>query len=193
MEINAGRKYLLSVDIVGYSKGDDQRHRENQHALRALIRDAAQAAGLHRDKWSRQPAGDSEIAVVPPTECERRLVDDFPRHLNRGLSRHNIYLVQPARLRLRVAIHIGLVCRADNGYASQAVVAVRRLVGCAPLYKAIESASAANLALIVSAEIHSGAILQGYTTYRDGDFHRVQVKEKEYRTQAWIHVPMPLG
>ncbi|MGR6913925.1 hypothetical protein ACU635_06690 [[Actinomadura] parvosata] len=49
------------------------------------------------------------------------------------------------------------------------------------------------VALIVSDETHDGTISQGHTTYQPDKFRPLQVCEKEYRAQAWTHVPRTFG
>ncbi|MFC4011319.1 hypothetical protein ACFOY2_29110 [Nonomuraea purpurea] len=188
MTINTARHWLLAIDVVGYGKGDDQRHRSIQRVLLELLNEAADAAVLHRKRWTIQSTGDGELAIIPLTESERRLVDEFIRHLDRLLTQHNAWHIEAARLRLRVAVHVGVVGPGDNGYTGQAVVQVKRLLECGALRKAVEAAPEANIVLVVSDEIHRGMISQGYTTYRSDDFRRVRVGLKEYRGQAWIHV-----
>ncbi|MGW4638136.1 hypothetical protein ACWEN6_06400 [Sphaerisporangium sp. NPDC004334] len=179
----------MATDVVGYGKGDDQRHQSIQRSLLDVLNEAADAAGLSRRGWDRQPSGDGEFAVLPPSESEPQVLDAFVRQLDRVLAHHNRPLKRSARLRLRVAVHVGVVAKAANGYAGQAATQVGRLVDCAPLRRAIETAKNANLALIISDEVHSGTVKQGHTSYTPTDFVRVEVKQKEYQAPAWIHVP----
>ncbi|MEU7003465.1 hypothetical protein [Nonomuraea sp. NPDC046570] len=180
---------LLSVDVVGYSKGDDHRQGAVQSALIRSLEAAARAAVLDRNGWRVQQSGDGEFAVLPPTEPEPRVVDDFVRHLNRLLGQHNRTTARPDRLRLRVAIHAGVVSEADNGFAGESAVVVGRLLDCAPLRSAIVAAPDANLALIVSDEVFKGTVASGYTTCEPSAFREVAVTVKQYHGRAWIHVP----
>lgn len=186
--INTGRYLLLATDIAGYGSGDAQRHRSIQRTLVDILHEAADAAVLHRKLWTTQPSGDGELAILPTSEPEHRLVDDFVRHLHRLLNQCNATRIEEARLRLRMAVHEGVVSQAANGFAGQAVVQVKRLLSCSALRQTLET-SDTSLAVIVSDEIYDGTISQGYTTYHLDDFRRVQVLEKEYRGHAWVHVP----
>ncbi|MFC4057372.1 hypothetical protein ACFOWE_03655 [Planomonospora corallina] len=183
------RRLLLKTDIVGYGTRDDRDQHVIQRNFLHLLEDAAAAAGLNRRKWFTQSSGDGEFAVLPGNEPEPRVVDEFVRQLDKALGRHNAGVLPSARMRLRVAIHFGVVSSADNGISGAAAVTVGRLLDCAPLREAITSEESANLALIVSDEIYRGTIAGHHTTWDDGAFRRVTVQVKELTAHAWILVP----
>jgi class 3 adenylate cyclase len=151
--------------------------------------EAAEAAQLIRRSWFKQSVGDEELALLPSTEPEPRVVDDFVRELDAALRRHNSGLEPGHRLRLRVGIHYGVAFPAPNGLAGQAVVAVSRLVDCGPLRAAIAAADEANMALILSRRVYEETVQQGHTSHRPEEFRRVSVRLKEYSGEAWIRVP----
>ncbi|MET9338443.1 hypothetical protein [Nonomuraea sp. NPDC003804] len=129
------------------------------------------------------------FAVIPPTESEPRIVDDFIRHLNRLLKRHNAARNGDDRLRLRVAAHVGVVSAADNGFAGEPAVVVGRLLDSAPLRAAIAAADDAHLALLLSRDVYQGTVAGGYTTVEPSDFRQVKIQVKKYSGEAWLFVP----
>ncbi|MER5322921.1 hypothetical protein [Streptosporangium roseum] len=189
MSKNHRRRLLIKTDIVSYGTRDDRDQRAAQRNFIHLLDEAAENAGLNRKKWFTQSSGDGEFAILPGREPEQRVVDDFVRQLDSALGHHNAGVLPSTRIRLRVAIHVGVISPADNGIAGAAAVAVGRMVDCGPLREAIAAAEPADLALIVSDEIYRGTIAGRLTTWRDDDFHEVTVQVKELTTRAWIHVP----
>jgi hypothetical protein len=182
-------RYLcLSTDAQGYSRRHDRSQSALQQELLYLLDQAAESVGLHRPNWHRQGSGDGELALVPPSEPEFRVVDDFVRALDMLLFRHNYDRRPDDRLRLRLAADHGPVQVSANGYAGHAVVAVSRLVNSRPLRLALTAAHA-NLAVILSGRLYTDLVLGGHTRTAPEDFRMVPVREKEFRDDAWIRVP----
>ena len=160
-----------------------------QRGLLQMLSGSAEAAGLCRAAWDCQKGGDGELAILPPGEPENVVVDDFIRELSDRLDDYNHDLVEAARLRLRLAVHHGVVVPADNGYAGEGVVAVSRLVGCVPLRQAQLAAPDANLVVIFSNRVYLDTIAQRFTKLRSSQLRRVVVQVKENCTEAWLYVP----
>lgn len=182
------RAVLVAVDVMGYSRGDDRQQMDVQRDLLRALQWASDRAGVSRERWDRHPAGDGELAVLPPDVPEPRVVDQFVHQLSRALAQRNADHRSGPRLRLRLAIHHGIAAPADNGFAGQGAVAVSRLVDCEPLRAALRS-SGADLAVVVSGPVFNDVIAQGHTTLRPADFRQVRVLVKEYTAPAWIWVP----
>lgn len=183
-----GRALLMACDATGYGSGDDQLQAAMQDGLIRVLDEAAGQARLVRSEWDKNGTGDGELALLPTTESEPRVVDDFVRELDAALARHNRHLADIARLRLRVAIHYGVAYPASNGYAGQGVVAVSRLLDCTPIREAMRE-SDTELALIISDGVFSDIVLNGHTSLRVQDFRKVAVRVKEFAENAWIWLP----
>jgi hypothetical protein len=183
-----GRALLMACDVTGYGSGDDQLQEAMQDGLINVLDEAATGAGLVRSEWDRNSTGDGELALLPATESEPRVVDDFVRELTAALARHNRHLATSARLRLRVAIHFGVAYPASNGYAGQGVVAVARLLDSSPIRAAMRQFDT-ELALILSDGVYSETVVNGHTSLRPQDFRQVQVRVKEFATHAWLWLP----
>jgi hypothetical protein len=187
-DVRFARHPIVFVDAKNYGKKDDQRQHAIQAAIPQLLTRAAARSELDRASWGIQPGGDSELAVLPSTEPEPRVVDDFVRELKAALTRHNHDLSEGARLRLRMAIHHGVAVPADSGFAGQGVVVVSRLADCAPLRNAL-TRSGADLAVILSARVFEDVVLQRYTSLSATEFRHVRVRQKEFGGDAWLLVP----
>jgi hypothetical protein len=186
-----GRRFCVSVDAQSYGDRDDQRQTAVQDGLIRVLTEAADRAGLHRERWDKQPGGDGELAVLPAVdpESEPRVVDDYVRELDVALARYNRWLQPEARLRLRVAMHFGVTFPGSNGYSGQAAVAVSRLIEAQPLRDALSAAPDANLALILSSRVYEEIVQQGHTSLRAADFRKISVQVKKFAEMAWIRVP----
>jgi hypothetical protein len=183
-----GRRLCVSVDAEGYGQRDDRAQYDMQRTLVQILDTAAARAGLDRTTWRRQGVGDEELSLVPLGPDEPRLVDEFPRQLDAELARFNRSRNEE-RLRLRMALHVGVAYPADNGYAGQGIVAVSRLLNATPLRQALKLATSANLAWLVSEVVFTDVIRQGHTTLGTNDFRQVEITEKEYQGVAWLRVP----
>ncbi|MET7769568.1 hypothetical protein [Nocardia sp. NPDC005366] len=183
------RRLLLSVDAVGYGRGDDQRHRAIQTGLLAVMERAAVAAGLDRSVWVKQQAGDGELAILPADQSEPVIVDDFVRELTTALTQHNEDLRDEVRLRLRLAVHFGAAAPAANGFAGKGVIVVSRLVDCAQIKSALQALPTADLAVILSAQVYSDVVVPRYTSHTATSFREVLVRNKEFTEAAYLLVP----
>jgi hypothetical protein len=183
------RRLMLSVDVVGYGRRDDREHADVQRALLMVLNDAAHAVGLDRLDWTRQGAGDGELAILPDEVSEPVMVDDFVTELHAALRFYNHGRMPEFRMRLRLAVHFGAAIKADNGYAGQGVVLVSRLVDSGPPRLALEQDDDALLAVMLSDEVYQGVVVQRHTKLTDRDFREVAVANKETRVRAWLRVP----
>lgn len=185
-----GRRLLLAVDAKGYGGADTSTQTEFQAAIRRSLDAAAHAAGLRREKWTTQEAGDSLFAVLPEEDSEPALVDGFMRSLEAGLRTFNRDREQGTRLRLRAAVHFGETSPGANGFVGSAPVAVGRIRDCAALRAALDQVPDACLAVGLSATVFHD-VVQGkaYTTLGENEFQKVPVEEKEYRGAAWVWLP----
>ena len=182
------RRLLVAVDAAGYGSGTDRDHFAVQAGLTGVLDAAAAKAGLRRDLWLTQPAGDGELAILPRDEPEPVVIDQYVRYLNETLAAHNADRTSGPRLRLRMAVHFGAAMQADNGYAGQGIVAVSRLVDSPPVRQALADAPEAYLAVILSRQIYDDVVRQGHVSVSETEFTQVAVQVKEYRDEAWVEV-----
>jgi hypothetical protein len=176
------------VDAKDYSSLDAAGQEDLQAALVKTLDIAAERAGLERLAWSRQEQGDGELALVPPDQDEKLVVDDFVRELDAVLDRHNHGRVAGSRLRLRVAIHHGVAYRSDNGYAGPAPVVVSRILASRELHDALAQAPNADLAVALSDGVYGDLVLNRLTTLRPSAFRCTPIKSEKFEGTAWIRV-----
>lgn len=185
------RRLLISVDMERYSRRSNLQQYEAQRHFRELLHEAAGAVGLDRVAWTTQQAGDGELAIVPREVSESRVIGRFVPELNRRLRNHNSSRLPVARIRLRVAVHQGLVhLDGANGFPGNAVVFVCRLCEADPVKKALAAFPEAGVALVVSTEIFRDVVSEYPEEMRPERFVRIEVAhpDKEFREYAWLCV-----
>ena len=185
----AVHRLIVMVDMENYSSGDNPRQVIAQRSIAELLDSAGERARLNRKRWLRQSQGDGELAILPRDADEPAIVRDYIQALDVELGAYNRDRVADARIRLRVAMHHGLVHLGDGGFAGGAVVVTARLLDATELRRVLSAVPGANLALIVSGQLYEDVISQNYPGIRPDTFHRVDVEVKSYRAPGWIHVP----
>lgn len=176
------------MDATGYGSSDDIRQREVQQQLADILDDTAEQVGLDRPSWRRQQAGDGELAVLPDDVAEKRVVDDFVRALAKALAGLNRRRLPEARLRLRLAIHYGVVSTGRLGFPGQGAVEVSRMVDGVPVRLALLR-SDAELVVVLSEIVFQDTVRQPHTTLRPEQFRCVRVRNKEFDREVFVYVP----
>jgi hypothetical protein len=182
------RRVLVAVDAMGYGRSSDQRQLWMQRGMVRVLDDSAERTGLDRAAWERQTSGDGELSVLPLDQPEPRVVDDFVRHMAGALRRLNRHLPDERRLRLRLAIHHGVVTPGVAGCNGSGPVTVSRLCD-SPLLRTAIVTSGADLAVILSGEVFRGVVLNEHTSLDPVDFREVRVEVKEFADDAYLLVP----
>jgi hypothetical protein len=185
-------RVVLTADIEDYSQRTDAQQGAVQTALALLIDEAAEAAELRRQKWDVQVGGDSVSAVLPVGTDLSRLMDEFVRELDAGLGGYNRRRTGPAwtRLRIRLAVHAGPL-RPDGatGWAGQHAVLPFRLRDSEPVRVALLEIPAADIALVISADVYRDYVTQGPGMPRPRDFRTITTMVKEKSFTGHLLVP----
>lgn len=182
------RRLIVAVDAKGYGGSDELTQHEIQAAIPSLLGSAAERSGLDRSEWDVHPAGDGELAVLPISTEEPRLLDLYVQELSYALRRHNHNRTEAGRLRLRMAVHHGSAVSSAAGYSGRGIVTAARVVDSDTLRAALTDAGA-DLAVAVTAPVYQDVVAQGHSRLRPEDFARATVHNKEYEEPVWIHVP----
>ncbi|MER7273465.1 hypothetical protein ABT369_03310 [Dactylosporangium sp. NPDC000244] len=184
------RCIVLAVDVERYSPRTNLGQYRAQQLFREVMDETVAGIGLDRQSWTTQQSGDGELAILPADTSELTVVADFVPALDRILRDRNSSLLPEAKVRLRVAIHQGLVhMTGANGYPGEAIVEVCRLLDSDPLRQALVAFPHASVGLIVSRSIFHDVVRHGYRGLRPERFAQVKVQVKELLTDAWIFVP----
>jgi hypothetical protein len=189
LDSDFSRRLVVAVDAEGYGRGDDLRHESIQSGLSQAMDRGARKAGLHRETWARQQAGDGEVSVIPEGEPELRVVDDLVRCLRKELYDYNRERRDEARLRVRISIGHGVVMRGALGFVGQVVVTTCRLLDAEAARGALKANPRADLVLILSDRLYEDVVRQLHTSsYRPESFTRLEVPTKEGAEVAWMWI-----
>ncbi|MGH3244061.1 MAG: hypothetical protein ACRDNL_27030 [Spirillospora sp.] len=189
---------LLVVDAEKFSTHRDAQLPDLHLEIRRALAVACQESGLG-DTWENvrfaESTGDGVLAVLP-LDAVRALIDPFPLRLQKALAAAAPELrARDLRLRLRVALHIGLVDdeRPDAPGISTATVDVNRLLDSGPLRDALKYSDpeVTFAAFLVSAELFASYVEGGRTGLRASQFSKVHVKVKQFDRPAFLYVPVP--
>jgi hypothetical protein len=177
--------------MESYSRRDNVLQYRAQSAFKRVMEEATAELGLHRVAWHIQQGGDGELAILPPGTSERAVVTRLAPVVDRLLREHNRGLAPEGKVRLRIAVHQGLVhLDGANGFPSEAIVHVCRLVDSPQLKATLRRFPGADVALIVSDSVYQD-VVRHYHDLRPEHFARVSAKlpEKNFSATAWIYVP----
>lgn len=186
------RRLLVAVDIERYGHQDNLLQFETQQRFQAVMAEAARELGLDRARWVMQQGGDGELAVLPVDVSEPAVVAHLAPTIDRLLRETNRDLPSAARVRMRIAVHGGLVhLDGASGFPGEAVVTVARLVNAPPLKRALTMFPAAATAQIVSQQVYDDIVRHRYEGIRPDRYARfpVDLPDKDFHEPAWITVP----
>ncbi|WP_426505721.1 hypothetical protein ACPPVO_48205 [Dactylosporangium sp. McL0621] len=186
------RRILVAVDVEKYSRRENLLQYRIQEDFHLTLAEAAERLGLDRGAWLTQAAGDGELAVLPAAASEPRVVAHLATTLDELLRARNAGLPGERHIRVRVAVHVGLV-HLDGalGFPGAAAVVVSRLVDARPLKLALAAFPAAGAALIVSEQVYDDVVAQRYEDLAPEAFTpvRIELADKGFDQAAWVRVP----
>lgn len=179
---------LVAVDIEGYSRRRNQGHVELRSALRRILADAFDIAGVEIAPTEQQDQGDGFLTLVRPEVSKVVLVDGLIREIENGLRRYNRYQTEEGKIRLRVALHSGELHIDEAGFPGEATVTVMRLIEAEQVKTALGNAPR-NIAVIVSDSLYWDVVAHDYAGIVHEEYVQVEVAVKTFRGPAWIRVP----
>ncbi|MEW9553177.1 hypothetical protein [Nonomuraea sp. NPDC050783] len=179
---------MLTYDIESYSTRNNADQYALQSAMIRLLDLAAGATGLGLLDWKRQPQGDGEFVVLPPSVQPALLVGAFTDALCRAL--HDYNASSTPRLRMRLAIHAGPIhVDGPAGSPGRHAVTSGRLVDAGPLRAALRAVPEAHLGIVVSDTFYADYVGQGYGGPPPDRFRRVTVRVKQQQYIAYVYLP----
>lgn len=183
---------LAAIDIAAF--GDRRRDDEIQLRLRrqmyALVAEACAMGSLPWWDCHREDRGDGALFVAPQQVPAELFLDPLAHHLTAVLRRYNRLAGDTVRLRLRLAVHSGLVHHDDHGVAGHAVVHLFRLLESGAFKRALDGA-ATDFGLIVSDRLYGDITGRNGSLIDAGAYRELRVTSKETRTRAWAWFPTP--
>jgi hypothetical protein len=180
----------MAADVVAYSAQSTPVAERTQRRLVDVLARARRHAGVDEGAVRPQPQGDGQFTVLPVGIDEAEVIPRFVRGLRDALREVNLDLDGAARLRLRVALHRGLVKEADNGWVGNPAVAVHRILDSPPLRMAIASNPAADYVLGVPDFLFRDVIAPAAGELRPERFKEetADLPGKHFTEVIWIYI-----
>lgn len=184
----SGRKLRMGfvLDVAGYGARSAPLQNEVQRRLPPLVVNTLAKCGMDLDDVGHEWTGDGINAVMPADMDPAVVLPVLIRSLAVNLTADNARSAD--RIRLRMAIGVGLVEHNMAGFGGPMIVDINRLVNSAPLRAALSAYPAADLAVAISDPVHDTVIRPGYPGIPGAQFSRVDVFAKEFAAPAWIWV-----
>jgi Protein kinase domain len=175
------------LDVAGYGQRAVPDRDAVQERLRRLVIAALAECELTlvgARAVDHQWTGDGINGVLPPDVDPPVVLSVLIRSLAVGLSADNARHCD--RIRLRMAIGVGLIERSAAGFGGPVIVDINRLVDSSSLRAALNNEPAADLAVAVSDQAYTLIVQPGYPGIPIGQFTQVNAEAKEFSGAAWI-------
>ncbi|KOU67906.1 hypothetical protein ADK55_02140 [Streptomyces sp. WM4235] len=183
------RRLCLAADIEQYSRFDTPGQRTAQAQLARVLRVAAERSGLDHGKWSTQPQGDMEFAVLPLGVSEQLVLGEFVTHLTAELGCYNATRRPAGRMRLRLAIDTGVASTAALGFSGPAPIAVARYLNAPEVKRALAAAGSASLVVVISDRLYQDVVRSRSQGLDPVQYRRIHVQQKEFAGYGWVRLP----
>jgi hypothetical protein len=182
---------IIAVDLEGSTKRTNLVKGELRRIIYDLLWRSLEAVAV-TDHHLEQlvDRGDGVLVLIRAHDDVPKtvLLDRFVPLLTTLVGDYNTQIMEPAlRIGLRAVVHAGEIHADSRGFYGEAIDLAIRLLDSRPVKKVLRQ-TASPLVLVISDEIHSGIVRQGYVgadVYRP--MVRVNVGNRQHR--GWVHVP----
>ncbi|RLQ01399.1 hypothetical protein EAD96_23945 [Micromonospora sp. BL1] len=187
---SAAVRLCMAADVSGYSSRTNAETERIQGLLVDILARARRAAGIADSAVAPQAHGDGQFTVLPPGIDESAVIPRLIDELGTALREVNAVATPDARLRLRLALHRGLVKPACNGWVGSSTIAVHRLLDSPPLRTALREHAAADFVLGIPDVLFQDVIVHAAEPPLPSDFTPVVVDlpEKSFVEHCWVAV-----
>jgi O-acetyl-ADP-ribose deacetylase (regulator of RNase III) len=172
------------VDVVEFGRRPAPDQEAVQQRLFALARDVLRDTGVNFDTTDHQWTGDGFAAMLPTDIDPVRVLSGLMQATHRRLAEDN--RAYRDRIRLRMAVGVGLVGVGATGFAGSMIVDINRLVDCGPLREAARAHPESDVVILISDHVYAYVVRPGYLRPPAGSFQRVDVALKEFHESAWL-------
>lgn len=192
--VGAAVRLCMAADVSGYSRRINAETERIQSELVDLLSRARRAAGIADPAVRPQPQGDGQFTVLPVGIDESKVIPLMLAELGAGLRELNAAETADP-LRMRVALHRGLIKEGRNGWIGAAPIAVHRILDSPPLRDALSAHRAADFVLGVPDVLYRDVFVHAVLPPRQDQFTEmtVELPEKGFIEHCWLHVGEPNG
>jgi O-acetyl-ADP-ribose deacetylase (regulator of RNase III) len=175
------------IDVVGYGARPALSQETVQRRLPLLLERVLRECGASLDTVDHQWTGDGANVFFSDDIDLTTALPELIRSLTRYLAEQD--RSGGDRIRLRMAVGVGIVGRSPVGFAGSVIVDMNRLVDSEPLRAAVDEHPGADLLLLLSDHVYSYIVRPGYAGLPSTEFRRVDVAMKEFNEPAWLWIP----
>lgn len=181
---------IFGVDIAGFGapERDDEMQLAVREKLYELLLESWERAGLSWGEAIREDRGDGVMLIAGPQESPGLLIDPLLDLIRARLRRHNRMSSSAGRIRLRAALHLGLVHQDDHGVAGTAVNHMFRLLDAPQLRTALAEPNV-DVAFMASQQAYDSIIVT-HDSLGPENYLPVECRVKETVATAWITIPV---
>ena len=176
----------FGADIEDYSSRSSPEKAEVQQRLATMEHGVLGDLGLSFNQEDHQGTGDGMYVFLPPaTEVHRalpRLIQSWQERLRSDNQRFR------DRMRLRLATAIGPTDRTPFGFGGNAIVEMHRLLNSTVLRHALRDHPDADLAILVSDQLYSYVVVEGYPGLNAAHFQLRRIRVNGRPTRAWLWI-----
>jgi hypothetical protein len=177
----------LTIDVVGFGSRSTTGRESVEHRLLALLSQILADAGTSLDQVDHRWHGDGASVYLPSDVNPPQILTDLTGATARRLAEDNQRHAD--RIRLRMAVTLGLLGHSTTGYTGPLVVDLARMIDAPPLRQAITDKPDRDLAVLTSDHVYSIVVQPGHSELPAAAFRRVEVAVKEFAAPAWLWMP----
>lgn len=174
---------FLVLDVEGSQTRNNVQRQAVRREFYEVLHRAVAEAGIEPEERTVEDRGDGVLAVFGRPVWD--VLDDVVDGLVRHLTNINIAKNPPDWLRLRFAVHHGLVNQDQHGWSGEALDETFRLNGLQPVKDMLRVAVRAQSVLVVSDEVYRNVVRQRVRDFDPTVYRRVE----ENGQIGWAMVP----
>jgi hypothetical protein len=156
-----------------------------------LLEAAFDEAGVGWMDCACEGRGDVVVIAVPPEIPPEVLLDELINRLRAGLRLHNKLSSEVARIRLRMAVHVGHCTFSAMGMTGYALSWLTALLD-APAFVREFAEALTDLGLVASDYLYDELIQHGPGLIDPTAYDHIAVPGTRTQGSAWVHFPAPL-
>ena len=183
-------RLCMASDVAEYSRRSNAETERLQSDLVDVLSWARLSAGIADGEVRPQAHGDGQFTVLPAGIDESVVIPRLVAAVGRELRRLNDAVGEARRMRVRLALHRGLIKEGRNGWIGAAPIAVHRILNCDPLRDALSGNPGADFVLGLPDALYRDVIVPGEEPPRADDFTAmpVELPKKGFVEHCWLHV-----
>jgi hypothetical protein len=180
---------ILSTDVAKSSGRNDNLLFRMRADLRNILDDTLRRQRFDVEDVTWLDDGDGFRLIAPAGIAPHALVGPFVDQLGVELRAHREAAASANRLRLRVALHSGLLFREPSGsFFGTPLKDCARLLDADAGRRLLDDHPQADLVLLLTDVFYRDVVLSG-TTRDPATFQRIEIKVKETDAYGWAYVP----